>query len=90
MLRFMPVSLTPKTASGELLPTEALFGARRRGIAVVLVTLWHGLRLAYRPLGPVFNRLLHGAEYVVLNLPGVRNLVGLGAVPSLSLVMTLV
>ena len=38
----------------------------------VLMTLWHGLQLAYRPRTPIFNRLLHRGSYVVLNLPGVR------------------
>lgn len=60
---------------------------RRLGGAV-LVTLWHGLQLAYRPLGPVFNRLLHGAEYVVLNLPGVKDSIGWGSRSLPSLLMT--
>ena len=67
-----------------MLPTEALAGASS-GYRSVLAALWHGLQLAYRPLGPVFNRLLHGAEYLVLNLPGVRDLVGRGSLPCLSL-----
>lgn len=49
------------------------------------MTLWHGVRLAYRPLGPVFNRLLHGAEYLVLNLPGVLGPLGLWGFALLSL-----
>ena len=49
------------------------------------MTLWHGVRLAYRPLALTFNRLLREGDYSVLNLPGVSELVGLWGFPSLSL-----
>ena len=45
-------------------PASAWWGVR--------TGLWHGLRLAYRPLALTFNRLLREGDYVVLNLPGVR------------------
>jgi hypothetical protein len=63
--RFVP-------ADGNRRPASWRGAMRRRLGGAVLMTLWHGARLAYRPLAVIFNRLLHYRDYVVLNLPGVR------------------
>nr|DAV97431.1 MAG TPA: hypothetical protein [Caudoviricetes sp.] len=64
------ISVRPGRRRTAPLPEE--WGDASSALWGVLVTLWHGLQLAYRPLAVIFNRLLHYREYVVLNLPGVR------------------
>lgn len=63
--RFVP-------ADGNRRPASWRGAMRRRLGGAVLMTLWHGLQLAYRPLALTFNRLLREGDYSVLNLPGVR------------------